>query len=242
MKNKFFTILSLVLAIVLSTSPVSAAGFKLSAGFKLGSLIAYGNVSGTNQNAITIVLQAQGTCTLDGEPVSVSAIGTQFLPGSEESATQRSYLVETSLQNVQGCNNNVGNQDGFVFWTKASISVFSGEITPCSVSQSWCNGDGDGDDDDLPSLLSPTSATDNALLISQDYNCTTNQDAHSVACNPTTKKHNSGSDTVSICHATGSKTNPYQLITVSANGLNGHSKHAGDIIPAPAGGCPTSSK
>jgi hypothetical protein len=45
---------------------------------------------------------------------------------------------------------------------------------------------------------------------------------------------------ITICHATGSETNPYDEITVSVNGLNGHGKHAGDIIPAPASGCPTS--
>jgi hypothetical protein len=43
---------------------------------------------------------------------------------------------------------------------------------------------------------------------------------------------------ITICHATGSSKNPYVLITVSVNGLNGHGKHTGDIIPAPAGGCP----
>lgn len=46
------------------------------------------------------------------------------------------------------------------------------------------------------------------------------------------------SDTIVICHATGSKTNPYVMITVSVNGLNGHGKHKNDIIPAPAAGCP----
>ena len=46
---------------------------------------------------------------------------------------------------------------------------------------------------------------------------------------------------ITICHATGSQTNPYNEITVSVNGLNGHEKHEGDIIPAPEGGCPTTS-
>jgi hypothetical protein len=45
---------------------------------------------------------------------------------------------------------------------------------------------------------------------------------------------------VTICHATSSETNPYNEITVSVNGLNGHDKHTGDIIPAPEAGCPTS--
>jgi hypothetical protein len=44
---------------------------------------------------------------------------------------------------------------------------------------------------------------------------------------------------ITICHATSSAKNPYNEITVSVNGLNGHDKHAGDIIPAPEGGCPT---
>ena len=43
---------------------------------------------------------------------------------------------------------------------------------------------------------------------------------------------------ITICHATDSQTNPYNEITVSVNGLNGHGTHADDIIPAPASGCP----
>lgn len=45
-------------------------------------------------------------------------------------------------------------------------------------------------------------------------------------------------DKITICHATSSKKNPFNEITISINGLNGHNKHNGDIIPAPAGGCP----
>jgi len=46
---------------------------------------------------------------------------------------------------------------------------------------------------------------------------------------------------VSICHATGSESNPYVQITVSENAVNGydgHASHGGDLIPAPAYGCP----
>ncbi|HET7144907.1 MAG TPA: hypothetical protein VFI68_12890, partial [Anaerolineales bacterium] len=42
---------------------------------------------------------------------------------------------------------------------------------------------------------------------------------------------------ITICHATGSETNPYSEITVSVNGLSGHGAHEGDIIPAPEDGC-----
>ncbi len=34
---------------------------------------------------------------------------------------------------------------------------------------------------------------------------------------------------ITICHATGSETDPYNEITVSVDGLNGHVTHAGDI-------------
>ncbi|MFL5894512.1 MAG: hypothetical protein ACJ76Z_05295 [Thermoleophilaceae bacterium] len=56
---------------------------------------------------------------------------------------------------------------------------------------------------------------------------------------------------ITICHATRSEKNPYVEITISVNGLHGHGPtdsdpvsrhHAGswkDIIPAPAGGCPS---
>jgi hypothetical protein len=46
---------------------------------------------------------------------------------------------------------------------------------------------------------------------------------------------------ITLCHATGSAINPYVKITVSIEGAtHGHAKHPGDIIPAPADGCPMS--
>lgn len=52
-----------------------------------------------------------------------------------------------------------------------------------------------------------------------------------------------GTDKITICHATGSEKNPYVEITISEEAANGggkndHTSHAGDIIPAPAEGCP----
>jgi hypothetical protein len=45
---------------------------------------------------------------------------------------------------------------------------------------------------------------------------------------------------ITICHATGSASNPYVTITVDDQAaLNGHIHHQDDIIPAPDGGCPT---
>jgi hypothetical protein len=45
---------------------------------------------------------------------------------------------------------------------------------------------------------------------------------------------------VTLCHATGSETNPYVEITISANALAAHQRHQDgrDLNPVPAGGCP----
>jgi hypothetical protein len=40
-----------------------------------------------------------------------------------------------------------------------------------------------------------------------------------------------------ICHRTGSATNPWVTITIADRALKAHARH-GDLIPAPAGGCP----
>jgi len=47
---------------------------------------------------------------------------------------------------------------------------------------------------------------------------------------------------VTICHATGSETNPFVRITVSVNAQKAHDRHQNDedIIPAPEGDCPSS--
>jgi hypothetical protein len=51
-------------------------------------------------------------------------------------------------------------------------------------------------------------------------------------------------DKVTICHATGSETNPYVEITISVNALAAHLRHQNgeDIFPVPAGGCPDKKK
>jgi hypothetical protein len=54
------------------------------------------------------------------------------------------------------------------------------------------------------------------------------------------KKPEGAGKKTTICHRTGSVTNPYVKIKVSNRAVaNGHGRHAGDIIPAPAAGCPT---
>jgi hypothetical protein len=59
---------------------------------------------------------------------------------------------------------------------------------------------------------------------------------------PTATGEEAKAGRTTICHATGSDTNPYATITVSDNALKAHARHhdGGDIIPAPSEGCPES--
>lgn len=103
------------------------------------------------------------------------------------------------------------------------VTVTDGKITIChatnsetnpyneiTISVNGLNGHGDHDGDFLPAFEAGCPTT---LL-------------------PTTDGK------ITICHATSSQKNSYNEITISVNGLNGHSNHADDIIPAPVGGCP----
>jgi len=60
----------------------------------------------------------------------------------------------------------------------------------------------------------------------------------SIASVVQAKPQSRGYQAVTLCHATHSASNPYVQIIIDDQGLNGHRHHSGDIIPAPAGGCP----
>lgn len=227
MKKKLSTILAVLMIAMFTISVADAGpGIKISsADFSLGSLIADGTLNGTDKATVTVVLTAEGTCTIDGETGPVFANDSQVLLGneeneeSEEKNTKRQFYLE-AYDLVRGCSNDTEGSDGFVFWTKATISVYNGAV--CGES---CEG-----------FVSSANKGSNNLLDQQVYACSTSFEAHTVACTPV---KNSGSNNgTAICHATGSKKNPYVLLTVKVNALNGHSKHTGDIIPAPANGCP----
>jgi len=106
----------------------------------------------------------------------------------------------------------------------SALAIHNGKITIChatssttnpyneiTVSINGLNGHGTHANDIIPA---PVNGCPSSALVSQNGKIT-------------------------ICHATGSKNNPFVEITISINGLNGHGTHADDIIPAPAGGCPT---
>jgi len=255
MKKTLSTILTLLLITTLTITTADAGpGIKItSADFGLGSLIASGILKGTGQSDVTVVLKAEGTCQVvpfqeglevELEDVSVIAAGNDVLEGSGESGTgkkntRRAFDVETDQQ-VQSrydqlCDNDPKNTEDpqFIKWTKATIFVYSGIVEDvCDAVPEACDSGID--------LRSSAAAIDNPILLEQVFNCVTDPGSYTVTCTPENKggSNGSGNGSGAICHATGNTKNPYVLIRVNPHGLNGHSKHAGDIIPAPADGCP----
>jgi hypothetical protein len=88
-------------------------------------------------------------------------------------------------------------------------------------------------------VLMTATPTFTVTLTLADTLTETIEPTSTLTATPTATITGNGNQMITICHATGSSKKPYVMITISVNGLNGHSKHAGDIIPAPPGGCPT---
>lgn len=154
-----------LLAVVLLTTPLFAAGIHFNATFSLGSLIAKGYVSGIGNTDVTSTLDASGIpqviCQNQGgnqapgqNPSRVSAEGTDFLPGNDTSRKngKAPYADEAKWNNNQvlvapgsqwGCPNDnwTAFVGPFVFWDTAKLTF--------------------------------TDANTGALLGSQNYSCVT---------------------------------------------------------------------
>lgn len=146
MNKRLFSILAVLLMTALITSTASASGnIKLSGvSFSLGSLIAKGYASGLGSTDVTVVLDASGipaiTCINPGgndvpgqSYPKVSATGEQTLLGDDpiRKNGKAPFFTETDdpefiAWDAAGCpsSNWTGHID-FIFWTNATISVYS---------------------------------------------------------------------------------------------------------------------
>ena len=147
MKNKLYTILTILLITMLTTSPVFARGaIKLSeVTFSLGSLIATGFASGLGNTDVTLVLDASGeahiTCinyggnTVPGQSYpKIDAVGTQSLAGGDPRSKNGRTPFNTETDDPEfvawdaaGCpNSNWAGHIDAIFWTGGTISVYPG--------------------------------------------------------------------------------------------------------------------
>ena len=158
MKRKIYSLLAVLLITTMTTSTVAAGGnVKLSGiQFSLSSLVATGFASGLGNTDVTVVLEAAGipvvTCTNQGgtqspgqNPVSISASGAQYLIHETYTKNGRSpFNVETEDPQVAltaqqlGCaNNNWTATIDFVFWTEATLSVYSTATNALLAQQNY---------------------------------------------------------------------------------------------------------
>ena len=169
MRRTLNTIFIVLVVASLTTSSVFAAGFHLSAGFHLGSLIAEGFASGLGRTDVMVFLDATGDpvvlCASPGgnlapgqNPPKVSAHGNQFLDGTDplRKNGRSPFSVETGDTELSGreggCPNNKWTADVvFVFWTDATLTL---------------------------------TDLDGNVLVEQNYTCVTTRDPDTVSCTP----------------------------------------------------------
>lgn len=116
-------------------------------------------------------------------------------------------------------------------------------VTPdCNDGHGQDNNDLNGENPHCDEETSSTSeyvtstTEEQTTSTSEEVTSTTEEATTSTSEEATTTT--SVHETITICHATGSESNPYVEITVDLNGLNGHGDHPDDLIPAPKDGCP----
>jgi len=145
MRKSLLSLLSVFLVATLLVSPVSAGrGIGFSATFSLGSLIAEGFATGVGKTDVTFVLDASGipaiTCINNGSnsvpgqsSPKITATGRQNVLGSDPRIKNGKTPFrtetddpETLAWDLAGCPNPtwIGHVD-FIFWTDATISVYS---------------------------------------------------------------------------------------------------------------------
>ena len=159
MRKRIFPVLCvIVLMSVLPTSALARGAVKLSSvDFSLGSLIADGTLTGLGMDDVLVNLTASGIpvviCTNQGgnqspgqNPSKVSASGQQSLFGTDpvRKNGKSPFGVETSelssfLSGTQGgCpNDNWTATIDFVYWTDATISIYSLDTGELLTQQSY---------------------------------------------------------------------------------------------------------
>lgn len=160
MKNKIFSILTVLFVASILVSPVSARpGIGLSASFSLGSLIASGTLSRLGPTDVTVVLDASGipviTCTNNGGNTApgqgypkITASGSQLLDGDDITKNGKAPFrtetddPETLPWDVAGCPSSKWTAHiDYILWTDAVITV-KDTLENVLVSQEYtCNPD-----------------------------------------------------------------------------------------------------
>jgi len=176
MNKKLFTIMTVLLITVLTTSPVAAGAVGLRRiEIKLGSLIATGLATGLGTTDVTLVLEGSGPAdilcinhgknTVPGQSYpKVTATGDQTLAGNDPTRKNGSARFNTVAStdeplawDVAGCPNaNWVGQIDFVYWENVTISVYEGAD---------------------PNNLGPR-------LAQLKYTCVTTRDPDTITCDP----------------------------------------------------------
>lgn len=137
-------------------------------------------------------------------------------------------LVEPGSSGTQG--ESPSDPDGMTNGGADKPGGEGGIFTGDQDGNNGCGNDQDFEDDNNGLCLGPDGAP--GQQADDDDTSTGGEDDTDVEDGD--ESNDAGADKVTICHATGSETNPYNLITVSVNSIlnpAGHGDHEDDIIP-----------
>lgn len=160
----------------------------------------------------------------------------------KELDTHRDHPDDLIPAPADGCPKTIvpGTNDGKLTICHATGST-SNPYNEIRIDFNGLNGHGKHPDDLIPAPESGCPSMLETPTVTQTPTITatpTITETPTVTTTPEATTSEGNNEKITICHATGSAKNPYVMITISVNGLNGHNKHSRDIIPAPAGGCP----
>ncbi len=170
MRRKGFTVLSILIAAIMLTSTVFAGAIKLSSvNFSLGSLVANGTLTGLGNQDVEVLLEARGFPL-----VSCTNLGGNQAPGQNPpkvTASGNQILLGLDLRSKNG---------------KTPFDVATNDPPPMSAIELGCpNNNWTAQIDFIfwtEATISILDAQTGALLLEQDYTCTTT--LTTVTCTP----------------------------------------------------------
>lgn len=200
------------------------------------------SILGCNISTAALLSRNEGNVTICHATTETTNPYEQISVDFEELDAHADHPDDLILVPTDGCPENIvpDTNDGKITICHATSSATNpyNEIT---IDFNGLNGHGKHQDDIIPApesgCLSITETPSPAGTVTITQTPTISQ-TPTITTTPEATVPDTTDKKITICHRTGSEKNPYVNITISINGLNGHDKHAGDIIPAPAGGCP----
>jgi|GEM_PF-3491469 len=217
---------TLQLPLLLFMAPAAAAD----------SVQAHGNAANANSAASQ---SAASTSTAPSDQADQSSSAGNTPPAAQTPAADQTTTIDFNALNQSSAAPNTSNNGPAVIDPVVTLCHATGsavnpyESLTLSAAGAY-NGHYSQDADDIIPAFTYNGHSYSALNMTTANQAIYNNNCQVAAVTPPNTPPVTTDADVTLCHATGSSTNPYDVITISAAGAyNGHySQHADDIIPS----------